>query len=332
MNKKARIIELDYLKGIGIFLVVLGHTILLQNALSTKYVILARFIYSFHIPLFFIASGIISGLQRNLQCNIVKTAKKLLIPYFFWSFVYIILFAIQNKVSLLERVYATITCRGIAPLWFLATLFVTKIFLSEYEKRIENFITSKVKRQILLILICLVLALALKVLVKNIQSPIICYPIISVARVFLATIFESMGYLIGLNWKSICQYKKAFFMISGLCFFIVQSITQNTVNMHTYTFDSLVIFIITGLTGTLFLLETCLMLPRNIKVLSEIGKSSMDIMILHYPPMPILKGCIIVGTLLKNDVVIVLITIMALFITFEIHKLFLEPIRKRYLL
>lgn len=218
MNKKARIIELDYLKGIGIFLVVLGHTILLQNALSTKYVILARFIYSFHMPLFFIASGIISGLQRNLQCNIVKTAKKLLIPYFFWSFVYIILFAIQNKVSLLERVYATITCRGIAPLWFLATLFVTKIFLSEYEKRIENFITSKVKRQILLILICLVLALALKVLVKNIQSPIICYPIISVARVFLATIFESMGYLIGLNWKSICQYKKAFFMISGLCF------------------------------------------------------------------------------------------------------------------
>ena len=176
---------------------------------------------------------------------------------------------------------------------------------SEYEKRIENFITSKVKRQILLILICLVLALALKVLVKNIQSPIICYPIISVARVFLATIFES------------CQYKKAFFMISGLCFFIVQSITQNTVNMHTYTFDSLVIFIITGLTGTLFLLETCLMLPRNIKVLSEIGKSSMDI---------------IVGTLLKNDVAIVLITIMALFITFEIHKLFLEPIRKRYLL
>lgn len=121
-------------------------------------------------------------------------------------------------------------------------------------------------------------------------------------------------------------------MISGLCFFIVQSITQNTVNMHTYTFDSLVIFIITGLTGTLFLLETCLMLPRNIKVLSEIGKSSMDIMILHYPPMPILKVCIIVGTLLKNDVAIVLITIMALFITFEIHKLFLEPIRKRYLL
>lgn len=52
MNKKARIIELDYLKGIGIFLVVLGHTILLQNALSTKYVILARFIYSFHMPLF----------------------------------------------------------------------------------------------------------------------------------------------------------------------------------------------------------------------------------------------------------------------------------------
>ena len=55
-------------------------------------------------------------------------------------------------------------------------------------------------------------------------------------------------------------------------------------------------------------------------------------MILHYPPMPILKVCIIVGTLLKNDVAIVLITIMALFITFEIHKLFLEPIRKRYLL
>lgn len=310
---------------------VLGHAILLQNTPSTKYVILARLIYSFHMPLFFIVSGIISGLHRKLRCNIGNTAKRLMIPYFFWSFVYIILFAIQNKVSLLERIYATITCRGIAPLWFLATLFATKIFLSEYEKRTENIITSKVKKQIILILICWVLAVALKVLVENIQNPIIYYPIISVARVFVAAIFVSMGYLIGLNWKNICQYKKVFFMISGLCFFIVQGITQNDVNMHTYTFGSLLVFIITGLTGTLFLLELCLMLSRNIKILSEIGKASMDIMILHYPPMPILKICIIIGTLLKNDVAIILITIMTLFITFEIHKLFLEPIRKKYL-
>ena len=71
--EKKRIDYFDIAKGIGIILMILGHM-----SLQNEY--LKNFIYSFHMPLFFIISGYFFKQRDNKVCmkNILK---KLIVPY-----------------------------------------------------------------------------------------------------------------------------------------------------------------------------------------------------------------------------------------------------------
>ena len=69
-QRKQRFEHIDILKGIGIILVVLGHVTTNSD--------LYHFIYAFHMPLFFIVSGMF---LHDKQGFIRKQAKSLLIPY-----------------------------------------------------------------------------------------------------------------------------------------------------------------------------------------------------------------------------------------------------------
>ena len=70
-----RLKEFDILKGIGILLVLLGHT-----GISG---LLYTFIYAFHMPLFFFASGCFHK-QKDSMSFIKKKVKGLLLPYLFF--------------------------------------------------------------------------------------------------------------------------------------------------------------------------------------------------------------------------------------------------------
>ena len=77
-----RIVWVDYYKVIGIFLIVLGHSIFRNSDLT-------KFLYIFHVPIFFFISGY---LEKNNPCPTKKYLKKLLysliIPYFIWNILY----------------------------------------------------------------------------------------------------------------------------------------------------------------------------------------------------------------------------------------------------
>ena len=92
-NKK-RYTEVDIARGIGIFFVVLGHSIK-QTGVSAGWIrILTYIIYSFHMPLFFCLSGFVAAkiLEMNRKergSYILSRAKRLLIPYFTIAILYI---------------------------------------------------------------------------------------------------------------------------------------------------------------------------------------------------------------------------------------------------
>ncbi|QNU66625.1 acyltransferase family protein [Ruminiclostridium herbifermentans] len=98
--------DLDFLKGIGIVLVVLGHCF--TTALETKYYsirILKDFIYTFHMPLFFIVSGYLQGL-RPYSINKLKNfsthqIRKLFLPYIAWSIVLYIFYYFLNSINII---------------------------------------------------------------------------------------------------------------------------------------------------------------------------------------------------------------------------------------
>ena len=85
---KERFRAVDLAKGIGIILVVLGHS-LKQTEADAKWIrVLVCLIYSFHMPLFFMLSGFLArkilrmGTYRERLLYIRDRAVRLLIPYF----------------------------------------------------------------------------------------------------------------------------------------------------------------------------------------------------------------------------------------------------------
>lgn len=76
-----RLAHIDFLKGIGIILVLLGHFPI--NG------IMHMLIYSFHMPLFFFCSGLCFK-PRPIVQGFKKDVKSILIPYVFFASILVI--------------------------------------------------------------------------------------------------------------------------------------------------------------------------------------------------------------------------------------------------
>ncbi len=76
---KERILFLDYARTIALFLVVFAHLYSVDSNVKL-------YIYAFHMPFFFIASGILHK-DENIIHLVKKLIKKLLIPFCIFLFI-----------------------------------------------------------------------------------------------------------------------------------------------------------------------------------------------------------------------------------------------------
>ena len=65
---------------------------------------------------------------------------------------------------------------------------------------------------------------------------------------------------------------------------------QYYVNMHLFSFESITLFFITGILGSMAVLFICMLIPDGIAPLSQTGRRSKHIMVFHYPPIPVIKA------------------------------------------
>lgn len=113
---KERIVWIDALKMIGLFLVVLGHFLPSGNFCKVL-------IYSFHVPMFFIVSGFLDALQGKGRRFRFRA---LLVPWIFWGVLsYLIPYMLGHKFSY-SLIDSLFPIKGFklwnAPLWFLWAL------------------------------------------------------------------------------------------------------------------------------------------------------------------------------------------------------------------
>jgi len=134
-SDRQRILWIDIARGIGILLVVFGHSwrglhsagILHDDHL---FVAVDRAIYLFHMPLFFFISGYLYyGMKnkKNMLKNIRRNVYTLIYPLFVWSyFQYGIKYAagdiVNNPVNLNDFIYAPFPPKDM--FWFLWALFL----------------------------------------------------------------------------------------------------------------------------------------------------------------------------------------------------------------
>ena len=138
-----RINAIDVAKGIGILCIVLGHIV------PNSYVV--RWLYAFHVPLFFLLSGFTYSLKEDKKAFYLNKVKRLLLPYLIFAVISIAIYvyvysAIVRGGSaseetriwphLLGMLYANSNTGYMIwnrPLWFLPCLFATLAILDVFE-------------------------------------------------------------------------------------------------------------------------------------------------------------------------------------------------------
>lgn len=190
MVEKNRIEWIDMSKGIAIFLMVIGHTSIPEIG--------AKFIWSFHMPLFFIVSGFLYKEENNRAFFpfLRKISKSLLIPYLFFTIINYVGFKyICNPGSInvdVDKIYLT-GWEGIA-LWFVQVLFVTELI---YNRLI--WLRMKCGTTIVVILLLISYFFGYYLFIKDINIPY------TMSSVFHAFVFFSVGGLLKTKIKEIAS-------------------------------------------------------------------------------------------------------------------------------
>lgn len=112
------IVWIDIAKGITILLMVIGHTSIPS--------VLSNFIWAFHMPLFFIASGWTTNWQKTDFKGFTKRKfRTLLVPFFVYSLVVLLIQIHQEWVYFNHWIY---NGWGSYALWFIPVLFLASLF------------------------------------------------------------------------------------------------------------------------------------------------------------------------------------------------------------
>lgn len=147
---KKRIEYIDIMRGICIIYMIAGH-------IDFQCVYFDHYIHAFHMPIFFIVSGLFY--KNNMKSDyITKLAKKTLLPYFVWATIFLIIDNItflgthtgfRNGLSIiLTTNNNNIPISG--ALWFLTAFFISNVIY---------YFISKINIKTLRTIICLIIML-----------------------------------------------------------------------------------------------------------------------------------------------------------------------------
>ena len=132
LNNTYRLKYVDVLKGIGIILVVVGHVYSNRSVFS--------WIYSFHMPLFFFAGGLVYK-KRSFFIEIKKRVNSILVPYYCFGIFTLLYWQFfersfrKSDLGFLESLYGLVTGQYDyldfnVHLWFLPCFFIVAVFFS----------------------------------------------------------------------------------------------------------------------------------------------------------------------------------------------------------
>lgn len=286
MKKMQRMTYLDCAKGVAIILVVLGHIDMGNNPLN-------NWIYSFHMPLFFVLSGMLMAYKNNclstgLWVNVKKRSVQLLYPYFTFSLITLIWLVVDQLKRghadanfIIQVIIDTLSLDGYGAIWFLPALLMAEIFF---------LMIFRGHKGSILLVGCLVLLTSVSGMYLQVAIPLERDLLTTYLERFynmfnrslIGTVFIWFGYsLFGKLEKAATGANKPGLIILGIVmfvanFFLAQS--NPSVDLHYSVLNNPVLYYVCALLGTVStLLFFKFILPNN-RVLEYFGRNSMIIM------------------------------------------------------
>jgi len=289
-----RIEYIDIARGIGILLVALAHA---DISLFSPY--LHKFIYSFHMPLFFFLSGYFFNPDTPFWALLKKRFNSVLKPYLVTIlFIYIVSISFTNMrfMTALGRIVKSLYATGYyidwVQLWFLPSLFVTSLFAFFYYHAVLTHVHNRYIRWSILLGVQAVTLLfldrfypfSLTLFGKNYELYGLPF---NLDLVFLSGFF----YIIGREIRY-AMSEKTFgnfwvFLGTGGGLILLTSLFTQRIDFNTRVFESFPINTTEAILGILFALAVSkqieLRTTRLASALKYIGQASLFILIFHVP-------------------------------------------------
>ena len=267
MKTYKRINYLDYIKGFTILLVVLGHIYSADNPIKI-------WIYSFHMPLFFIVSGFLSTNKRlDIITTIKKKFKSIVIPYILFGIVFLIFRAKLNmgvQLNLESFIFSLLTSSSLGALWFLPALFIIEIIFALLNKSKLNDIFK-----ILITIILFLIGLKGNVYYSNLY-------LIVIYRSLVGFGFFMLG---NYTFKYVKKLEVSYIIVFFMFILSINIALKNgCVDLWGLIFNNKKLYIIGSVIGSLSIVLLFKKLGDkfdNIKILSYFGFNSLIVMSTH---------------------------------------------------
>ncbi len=284
-----RISEIDVAKGIGIILVVFAHV---------NYTpFLLEYIYSFHMPLFFVLAGLVFDKERySFFAEFLKRrVKNLICPYILFALISVLFecainiygngFSSDTETALWEGLTGVVLSRGSAdffnaPLWFVLCLFTVEIIY---------YFISKLKPCYIVILCVSLVAFGWflesehfvfdnKILPWSIDSGLFALGFYALGNLISDKFKEKIAFLSGSKNKYlICLV----IVVLSLAVGIPLAMANGKVSLGSKILNNGFILYLTGIIGTLLVIGLAVLLNRS-RFLVWCGQNSFYIMAVHY--------------------------------------------------
>ncbi len=279
---------IDIGKGIAIILVVFGHILPKDDGF------IRPLIYCFHIPLFFMLSGMVFKVQGEMTYKKVIISKTcyLLIAYIFYSIIFLLYDIGINGNSEINQIvmnlYRVVTLYGMHVLWFVGTLIIVEI--------IFIFILSfggTISKRLVCCTVILLLGIAiLGMLEAHAYSRAIRIPMTTIVRSTVSLFFFAIGYeikgnglifrlfdsVIAKKWTGVC---------SVILLIIVCLVGKNNGNIDIhdlYLGNNIFVFLMVAFIASCIMLIIFQILDKSNKVsafLKFYGSNSLFVMVTH---------------------------------------------------
>ena len=256
---------------------------------------LSNFIYSFHMPLFFVISGLCIKDSKSLSVvTFNKMVRAYLVPYVVWTVIYTaireakVMVGEESVIDLNNWFFAhAISICGVAPLWFLLALFIAESITLMLKPLLQNLFVS-VATLILFASASIVSSFYYDSL-SDINLVVRNY-LMGFFRIFPTTFFVLFGYVFKQKILKSCEWNSR---IRGIVFCIQLCLCINwneSIDVHVFTLANQWLYFIKSINGCMIIL--LMSQTIHFTVLMTLGRKTKEIMILHYPPfvwIPVMK-------------------------------------------
>ena len=303
-----RIRFIDIARAMAMLFIVLGHTLVYSQHCQQVY----KFLYSFHVALFFVISGYTFTISDNYIEFIKKKFIRIMIPYFFWSLMFLIPYLLFGK--RIESVLNTDSSFGIinqikniiygngnnsalkqnSSLWFLPALFSMEMTYSIIIKKLHK--SRKIITNIVLCLILICIGFISEKFFTEFYLPW------GINTVIQMGIFFYTGYIMKENnFIEKFSSKNLFTIILAFLGIICCFLNYRKVSAIDYNYGNYFFALMSGL----FISTTVVLVSAKItsnKILEFIGRNTMVILIFHKIAILIAQTKLgMVSEILKNS-------------------------------